>query len=351
LQQQQKKQQKKKKKRKRMSGVQARRWIVTGAAGFIGSHLLERLLRDGAEVTGFDDFSTGDRNNLRAVEHSVGPERFSRLRMIEGDIRDHAAVSRLFDGAGVDTVVLHQAALGSVPRSISEPMLSFSVNVDGFANVLEAARKTGVQRFVYASSSSVYGDNTDEKKREERCGRVLSPYAATKAMNESWATSYSMAYGMEAVGLRYFNVFGSRQSPDGPYAAVIPRWCRVLVTGGDAVVYGDGSTSRDFCFVDNVVSANILAGLSPLPSKALVCNIACGDSTSLLALWEKLRRAFVDAGVATAARARLRHEPFRLGDIRHSCAEINVARSSLGYAPTVGVDAGLAQCARSYPKG
>jgi UDP-N-acetylglucosamine 4-epimerase len=333
-----------------MSEVRGRRWIVTGAAGFIGSHLVERLLVEGAEVIGFDDFSTGDRNNLRMIEHSVGAERFSRLRMIEGDIRNQEAVARLFADADADTVVLHQAALGSVPRSIAEPTLSFSVNVDGFANVLEAARKAGVRRFVYASSSSVYGDNADEKKSEERVGKVLSPYAATKAINESWATSYSMGFGMETVGLRYFNVFGPRQSPDGPYAAVIPRWSQVLATGGEAIVYGDGSTSRDFCFVDNVVSANLLAGTASLPSNALVCNIACGDSMSLLTLWEKLKEAFMSAGRTAATDARLRHEPFRLGDIRHSCAKIEAARHALGYEPSVGVTAGLERCAREYPR-
>ena len=230
---------------KELSQVRGR-WLVTGAAGFIGSNLVEALLGAGQQVIGFDNFATGHRSNLEEVRATVGDEHWSRFELIEADIRDRDACGRAVDGV---EIVLHQAALGSVPRSLADPLTSHDVNVTGFVNMLDAARLAGVRRFVYAASSSTYGDEPNLPKREERIGNPLSPYAATKLANEIYAAVYARSYDFPSIGLRYFNVFGPKQDPEGPYAAVIPKWIATMVAGGDVEIFGDGSTSRDFCYV------------------------------------------------------------------------------------------------------
>jgi UDP-N-acetylglucosamine 4-epimerase len=323
-------------------------WLVTGAAGFIGSNLVETLLAGGQSVVGLDNYATGHRRNLEEVRERVGAEAWARMRMLEADVRDPAACAQAC--AGVD-YVLHQAALGSVPRSLEEPVAAFESNVAGFVRLLEAARRAGVRRVVYASSSSVYGDHPDLPKLEERIGEPLSPYAATKAADELFAATWARSYGLRCVGLRYFNVFGPRQDPEGAYAAVIPRWVAAMLHGRSCTINGDGLTSRDFCYVDNAVQANLRAALRELPQPAHhVFNVACGERTTLRELFECLRVAVrVHAGID------YREPPcfaaFRDGDVRHSLASIDKARTMLGYAPThrlaEGVDAALAWYARS----
>jgi UDP-N-acetylglucosamine 4-epimerase len=322
-----------------------RRWLVTGAAGFIGSHLVERLLSLDQIVTGLDDFSTGHRANVDAVRARVAPAQAERLTMIEGDIRDPAACRRACGGADV---VLHEAALGSVPRSIKDPMTTHEVNVTGFLRVLEAAREAGVRRVVYASSSSVYGDHPGLPKVEDAVGRVLSPYAASKHADELYAHAFGRCYGLELVGLRYFNVFGPRQDPSGPYAAVIPVWFAGLLGRGEAFVNGDGETSRDFCYVDNVVQANLLAATTAR-AEALgqVFNVACGGRTTLNELF-RLIRDRVARVAPDAARREPVHRDFRAGDVRHSLADVGKARALLGYEPTHGVAEGLDVSASWY---
>lgn len=303
-------------------------WLVTGAAGFIGSHLVETLLRDGERVIGFDNFATGHQRNLDdAVKRGGGAERF---RFIKGDLTELAACNEAC--AGVD-YVLHQAALGSVPRSIERPLDTHRANVDGFINMLVAARDAKVKRFVYASSSSVYGDDPGLPKIESRAGRVLSPYAATKQINETYARVFERTYGLETAGLRYFNVFGPRQDPNGAYAAVMPRWFAALQKGEECSINGDGSTSRDFCFVKNVVQANVKAATAPGASDE-VYNVAYGGKTSLLELYEMISERL---GVKRAPV----FKPFRAGDIKDSQADISLAQKKLGYAPTHSVAQGL----------
>lgn len=315
------------------------RWLVTGAAGFIGSNLVETLLRHGQQVRAIDNLATGHRRNVDDVRRVVGPAA-SRLEFIEADITDPQACAAMV--ADVD-FVLHQAALGSVPRSLAEPVASFRANVDGFVQLLDAARRAGVRRFVYASSSSVYGDSPTLPKVEARTGRVLSPYAATKAADELIADVFARSYGLECVGLRYFNVFGPRQDPDGAYAAVIPRWAMALLRGEPVTINGDGVTSRDFCYVANAVQANIRAALTGhLPGPHEVYNVAVGAQTSLLELFALLRNALarVDARIATCEPV---FGPFRGGDVRHSLADVGKARAELGYEPTHTIAAGMVE--------
>lgn len=321
------------------------RWLVTGAAGFIGSHLVERLLSLGQSVVGLDNFATGSQRNLDDVAARVGGPAARNFRFIEGDICDPRACTTAC--RGVD-LVLHQAALGSVPRSMEEPLASHAANVDGFLKLLLAAHDAGARRVVFASSSSVYGDDVSDIKREERLGHVLSPYAATKLIDEVYASTLARTHGLASVGLRYFNVFGPRQDPHGAYAAVIPRWTEQLLSGGSCVVYGDGSNSRDFCYVDNVVQANLLAALAP--SEAIAAgpfNIACGARTSLLELYAAIRQQVALAVPAAASRS-LEHEPVRAGDIPHSLASIDRAREHLGYEPAFDVARGLEQTVAWY---
>ncbi|MFN3597227.1 MAG: SDR family oxidoreductase [Rubricoccaceae bacterium] len=316
-----------------------RRWLVTGAAGFIGSHLTETLLALGQDVVGLDNFATGSRRNLEAAAGD-----HPRFRFLEGDIRNAAACAEAC--AGVD-VVLHQAALGSVPRSVADPLTSHQVNVDGFVNMLLAARDAGVRRFVYASSSSVYGDHPALPKREGEIGTPLSPYAVTKRVNELYARTFQDHYGLEAVGLRYFNVFGPRQDPEGPYAAVIPRWLGQMLAGQRCTINGDGETSRDFCYVANAVQANLRAAAAPSEATGRVYNVAVGDRTTLNTLHDHLGRALVALGALPEAPAPA-YAPFRAGDVRHSLADVSAARDALGYAPSHRIGEGLAETVAWY---
>jgi UDP-N-acetylglucosamine 4-epimerase len=326
-----------------------RRWLVTGAAGFIGSHLVERLVTLGQQVAGIDNFSTGKQANLDAVQRQVSDESWSLFSFVKQDIRDREAVIRMVEEFKPD-VILHQAALGSVPRSIADPTASHESNVDGFINMLEAARKAGTKRFVYASSSSVYGDIEDSPKVESRLGELLSPYAATKRINEVYAQVFGRTYEMETVGLRYFNVFGPRQDPAGQYAAVIPRWLAAVSALQPATVYGDGSTSRDFCYVANVVQANILAGTVDAGNSVInsVVNIACGATTSLMELFELIRDEVArQKGLDVQTIPAPQQEPFRKGDILHSKADISFAKEALGYHPSHTVEEGIVELVRA----
>lgn len=316
-----------------------RTWLVTGAAGFIGSHLVETLLANGQTVVGLDNYSTGRRQNLSEVGRLVGTDHWSRFRMIEGDITNldtcREAVS------GVD-YVLHQAALGSVPRSIDDPIATNRANIDGFLNMVLAARDEQVSAFVYAASSSTYGDEPNLPKREDRIGRPLSPYAVTKYVNELYADVFGRLFGLRCTGLRYFNVFGPRQDPNGPYAAVIPRWIDAIASGADVFVNGDGSTSRDFCFVANAVQANILAALREGSQAHLVCNVAVGDATTLVQLHELIAAEISALDSALVVRPPV-HREFRPGDVMHSLADISRAAEVLGYEPTHRIREGLRQ--------
>lgn len=323
-----------------------KRWLVTGAAGFIGSNLVEALLQHGCEVTGLDSFVTGFARNLAAVQRSVGEDAWSKFRMIEGDIRsmeDCRAACR-----GVD-LILHQAALGSVPRSLQHPEATNDANVGGFVNMLTAARDAGVKRFVYASSSSVYGDEPNLPKVEERLGNVLSPYALSKLVNEQYAAIFARCYGMECVGMRYFNVFGPRQDPGGAYAAVIPLWFAAMLKNEPIYINGDGETSRDFCFVANVVQANLRAALAA-DSKAVnrAYNIACGGRTTLNQLVERIAEAIHAVMPDREVKPQVVHRDFRAGDVRHSLADISAARNLLGYEPTHQIGDGLREAAEFY---
>jgi len=328
-----------------MNGVAHRQqtWLVTGAAGFIGSHLVERLLTLDQRVVGIDNFATGSKGNLDAIRASVSPEKAARFSFFEQDIRDRSALCELV-GRHTPDVILHQAALGSVPRSIADPVTSHECNVDGFINILEAARQAKVMRVVYASSSSVYGDIGGAAKVEGTIGNCLSPYAATKRIDEVYAQIYGRVYGMETIGLRYFNVFGPRQDPNGPYAAVVPRWLAAMSQREPVVIYGDGSTARDFCYIANVVQANILAATVAAKSTAVnsVVNVACGSTTSLLQLERLLRNAVsLVRGYRPEEIPEPKFEPFRQGDIPHSLANIDLARDALGYHPTHSVEEGI----------
>jgi len=307
------------------------RWLVTGSAGFIGSHLVQALLELDQTVVGLDNFATGHRRNIDEVRAAVTGERWNRHRFVEADIRDAGACRHAC--LGID-VVLHQAALGSVPRSLDDPIATNGSNIDGFLNMLVAARDAGVRRFVYAASSSTYGDHAGLPKVEDAIGRPLSPYAVTKLVNEIYAEVFARCYGMQSIGLRYFNIFGARQDPEGAYAAVIPRWIRAMLQGGEVVINGDGETSRDFCYVDNAVQANLLAAATDDPAAIdQVYNIAVDDRTSLNRLFQLLRDAIVLHAPAIATVNPV-YRDFRPGDVRHSQADIGKARRLLGYAPT-----------------
>ena len=314
-----------------------RSWLVTGCAGFIGSNLLEVLLAHGQRVTGLDNFSTGFRHNLDQVQAAVGAEAWSRFRFIEGDIRDLEACRDAC--TGVD-FVLHEAALGSVPRSIEDPIASHASNVTGFLNMLVAARDAKVKRFVYAASSAAYGDWPGLPKVEDQIGRPLSPYGAGKYMNELYADVFGRCYGFPAIGLRYFNVFGPRQDPASHYAAVIPKFITAALRGTQPTIFGDGSQSRDFCFIDNVVEANLKACAAPgAPGRFF--NVACGQRTTLLDVLTILSRI-------VGHEVKPRFEPSRTGDIRHSLADISRAREVLGYSAAVRFDEGLARTVEWY---
>ena len=321
------------------------RWLVTGSAGFIGSHLLEALLRLGQNVVSVDNFETGHRDNLEEVRQAVGDEQWGRHEFLEADIVDPDACRRAC--RAVD-IVLHQAALGSVPRSIEDPLRTHAANATGFLNMLVAARDAGVSRFVYAASSSTYGDAPELPKVEDRIGRPLSPYAVTKYLNEIYADVFGRCYGTASIGLRYFNVFGARQDPEGAYAAVIPRWAEAMLAGRPIVIYGDGATTRDFCYVANVVQANLLAATSRDPEVlGQVYNIAVGGKMPLNALFATLRDLVLERHPELVVPAPV-YEGFRPGDIRHSQADIGKARGLLGYDPTYDVGSGLREALPWY---
>jgi UDP-N-acetylglucosamine 4-epimerase len=326
-----------------LSGEQYR-WLVTGAAGFIGSHLVESLLRLEQDVVGLDNLSRGHRSNIEHLEKAVGPRSAARHRFLVADICDLAACRAACNGVDI---VLHHAALGSVPGSIADPIACNAANVTGFLNMLTAARDAGVKRFVYAASSSTYGDSPELPKVEDQIGRPISPYAVTKYVDELYADVFARCYGLPCVGFRYFNVFGARQDPEGPYAAVIPRWIRSLLRGEQVEIYGDGETSRDFCYVQNVVQANLLAALTDR-TEALnqVYNVAVGDRTPLNELFAALRDLLASHGASQSVQAV--HRNFRPGDVRHSQADISKAMRLLGYRPTHDLHAGLAEALPWY---
>jgi UDP-N-acetylglucosamine 4-epimerase len=330
-----------------LAGLRLRRqrWLITGVAGFVGSNLLETLLRHGQHVTGLDNFMTGYRDNLDQVRALVPGAAWQRFRFIEGDIRCLASCKDAC--AGVD-YVLHQAALGSVGRSIEDPILTSDINMIGFLNVLVAARDAGVRRLVYAASSATYGDHTELPKVEERIGRPLSPYALTKHVNEVYADMFARCYQTEAIGLRYFNVFGPRQDPNGPYAAVIPQWFSAMINNTRLNINGDGKSSRDFCFVDNAVQANLLASLcTDAAAVNQVYNVAVNARTSLDELYA-LMRGMLDQRFPHLADHQPHYTAFRAGDVRHSQADISKAARLLGYQPTHRVEDGLRESLAWY---
>jgi UDP-N-acetylglucosamine 4-epimerase len=324
--------------------AEPRRWLVTGVAGFIGSALLEKLLALGQTVVGLDSFVTGHRHNLDDVLAQF-PDRADKFTFIEGDICDPAACRRACDGVDY---VLHQAALGSVPRSIKEPLRSHAANVNGFLEVMFAARDARVRRVVYASSSSVYGDHPGLPKVEDRIGRQLSPYAITKRVDELYAGVIQDCYGLEIIGLRYFNVFGRRQDPLGAYAAVIPRWVEALLTGKRCEIFGDGSNSRDFCYVDNAVQANILAAAVPdAGASNQTYNVGCGGRTTLTELYTYIRDDLAELVPEVAGREPSFEGP-RSGDVLHSQANIDKIRTALGYEHTHDIRTGLRETVRWF---
>jgi len=326
---------------------QPKRWLVTGAAGFIGSNLVEFLLRQRQQVVGFDNFATGYRHNLEEVRELVGAEAWQNFSFLEGDLASLVDCRRAVNGTDL---ILHQGALGSVPRSIEEPLMSHTANVTGTVNLLVAAQNAGIKRFVYASSSSVYGDDPDLPKVESKIGRCLSPYAVTKRVDELYADVFCRCYGMQAVGLRYFNVFGPRQDPKGAYAAVIPAWIAALLEGQPVFINGDGETSRDFCHVLNVVQANILAACRPLPEAThRAFNIAVGDRTTLNELFELIQNNLAALEVPEHVRsARPTYRDFRAGDVRHSLADVSAVKADLGFSPTHDVHRGMRETIAWY---
>ncbi len=312
-------------------------WLITGVAGFIGSNLLETLLLQGQKVVGLDNFMRGYQKNLDLVQEIVGEELWKNFTFFEGDIRDQEACHKAC--AGVD-YVLHQAALGSVPFSIENPATTNSCNIDGFLNMLVAARDAKVKNFVYAASSSTYGTEPTLPKQEDRIGAPLSPYAVTKYVNELYASVFTRTYNLPCIGLRYFNVFGKRQDPQGAYAAVIPLWFSALLHGEPVHINGDGETSRDFCYIDNVVQMNILAATAPEKGQNTVYNVAFGERTTLRELYSLIRQEVVKYKADAATQEPVYRE-FRQGDVRHSLADISRAQELLGYAPPFNVRQGL----------
>jgi UDP-N-acetylglucosamine 4-epimerase len=316
-----------------------RRWLITGVAGFVGSALLEKLLDLGQTVVGVDSFITGHKKNIDDVL-SINPDERLQFTFIEGDLRDPAVANKACKDVDV---ILHQAALGSVPRSLKDPLASHQHNVDAFLNVLWAAKEAGVQRVVYASSSSVYGDHPGLPKHEDRIGKPLSPYAVTKRVDEIYAQIFQDAYAMQLIGLRYFNVFGRRQDPNGPYAAVIPRWIAALIEKKPVLIFGDGSNSRDFCYVDNIVQANILAATATdVEVTGTVYNCGCNGRTDLKQLFALIRDDLAN-DFPHVANVEPVYEAPRPGDVAHSQAAIDKITAALGYAPTHQVAEGMAE--------
>ncbi len=323
---------------------QPKTWLITGVAGFIGSNLLETLLKLNQKVVGLDNFATGHQHNLDEVQSLVSPEQWAGFNFIEGDIRQLEDCQRACQGVDY---VLHQAALGSVPRSINDPITTNSTNIDGFLNMLVAARDAKVQSFTYAASSSTYGDHPALPKVEDNIGKPLSPYAVTKYVNELYADVFAKTYGFNCVGLRYFNVFGKRQDPNGAYAAVIPKWTAAMIQNEPVFINGDGETSRDFCYISNAVQANLLAATATsVDAKNQVYNVAVGDRTTLNQLFEAIQIALKDSGINYTQAPTYRE--FREGDVRHSQADVNKAKTLLGYEPDFVIKEGIAEAMPWY---
>lgn len=318
-------------------------WLVTGVAGFIGSNLLEKLLKLNQIVVGLDNFATGHQHNLDEVRSLVSSEQWARFRFIEGDICDYSTCAKAVKKVDY---VLHQAALGSVPRSIADPITTNAANITGFLIMLQAAKEENVKSFTYAASSSTYGDHPALPKVEENIGNPLSPYAVTKYVNELYAGVYALTYGFKTIGLRYFNVFGKRQDPNGAYAAVIPRWVAAMIKNEEIFINGDGETSRDFCYIENVVQMNILAATAEDDVKDEVYNVAVGGRTTLLDLFNALSLALNNNNEIYTRNPI--HRDFRDGDVRHSQADINKAVTKLGYIPQYKIMEGIAKAIPWY---
>lgn len=319
-------------------------WLITGVAGFIGSNLLETLLKLNQTVVGLDNFATGYQKNLDEVQKLVSSEQWNRFSFIEGDIRSFADCQKAC--SGID-YVLHQAALGSVPRSLADPLTTNDVNISGFLNMLTAARDAEVKSFTYAASSSTYGDHPGLPKVEDKIGKPLSPYAVTKYVNELYADVFARSYGFKSVGLRYFNVFGRRQDPDGAYAAVIPKWTAAMIKDDTVFINGDGETSRDFCYIENTVQANILAATTQNEDATnQVYNVAVGDRTTLNELFNAIKSALADNSVTYEQEPTYRD--FRPGDVRHSQADVSKAKSLLGYDPKFNISHGIDEAMAWY---
>ena len=315
-----------------------RKWLITGVAGFIGSNLLEALLKHNQIVVGLDNFVTGYQRNLDDVKNLVTPAEWKNFTFINGDIRKFEDCKKAAENVDF---VLHEAAIGSVPRSIENPIFTNENNIDGFLNMLVASRDAGVKRFIYAASSSTYGDHYELPKVEDKIGKPLSPYAVTKYVNELYADVFARSYGLGSIGLRYFNVFGKRQDPEGAYAAVIPKWIGSMIKNEAVYINGDGETSRDFCYIDNVVQANILAALCENKDAInQVYNVAVGDRTTLNELYTDLHENLLPR-YAHLAGVKAVHRDFRAGDIRHSLASVAKAKELFGYDPTYRVKDGL----------
>ena len=322
-------------------------WLVTGVAGFIGSNLLEHLLKLNQKVVGLDNFATGHQHNLDEVKSLVTAEQWQGFNFIEGDIRNYQDCEKAIanNGSVVD-YVLHQAALGSVPRSIADPITTNAANITGFLNMLQAAKEANVKSFTYAASSSTYGDHPALPKVEENIGNPLSPYAVTKYVNELYAGVYAKTYGFKTIGLRYFNVFGQRQDPNGAYAAVIPKWTADMIKGEDVFINGDGETSRDFCFIENTVQMNILAATADDEAKDEVYNVAVGDRTTLNDLYKAIQSALKECDINATQDPIYRD--FRAGDVRHSQADVSKAVEKLGYAPEYKILQGISKAMPWY---
>ncbi|SMC82045.1 NAD-dependent epimerase/dehydratase family protein [Polynucleobacter kasalickyi] len=317
-------------------------WLITGVAGFIGSNLLEMLLKLDQQVVGLDNFSTGYKRNLDEVKTLTTQDQWNRFKFIEGDIRNLSVCHKACEGV---EYVLHEAALGSVPRSIEDPITNNEVNISGFLNILVASRDAKVKRFVYAASSSTYGDNTDLPKVEEKIGSPLSPYAVTKYINELYAEVFGSTYGIETIGLRYFNVFGPRQDPNGAYAAVIPKWIASMMKDEYIYINGDGETSRDFCFIANVQQANLLAAFSTnLQKFSEVYNVALGNRTTLNQLYQEISLNL------KLKQNKLIYRDFRTGDVRHSQASIRKIQEDMQYVPSHNISQGLKESIEWYQK-
>mgnify|MGYP000876409890 CR=1 FL=1 len=325
--------------------AQPKTWLITGVAGFIGCNLLETLLKLDQNVVGLDNFATGHRHNLHQIQAAVTPEQWARFRFTEGDIRVQMDCHEACKGVDY---VLHQAALGSVPRSLEDPITTNGANIDGFLNMLVAARDAGVARFVYAASSSTYGDHPGLPKVEDVIGKPLSPYAVTKLVNEQYAEVFARAYAFRCIGLRYFNIFGAHQDPEGAYAAVVPKWTAAMIKNEPVYINGDGETSRDFCYIANTVQANLLAATAEHPDAAnQVYNVAVGDRTTLNDLFEAIRST-LEPRFPHLKDFKPSYREFRAGDVRHSLADISKARTLLGYEPSHRIQEGLREAMDWY---